>query len=90
MQHQPFFNGEQFSLIDAAFAPCFTRLSHLEKLYPLGLLNKTPKIQMWAENLLARKSVQQSIASDFAENLKENIIKRQSYLGIQISITSPN
>jgi glutathione S-transferase len=60
----PFFNGETFSLVDAAYAPLFMRLAFLEQWSPMGVLDKMPKMQQWAQTLLARPSVQNSVVAD--------------------------
>lgn len=61
----PYFMGERFSLVDAAYAPFFMRFEilkgyreDLEDLLPTGLAH-------WSESLLQRPSVQQSVVDDF-------------------------
>jgi glutathione S-transferase len=63
----PLFNGKEFALIDAAFAPIFMRLAMLEKWQPMGMLETLPKVRQWSEALLARDSVKNSVV----ENLEE-------------------
>ncbi len=64
----PFFNGERFQLVDAAFAPLFTRFQLLEQAHPLGLFEAHPKLAAWSAALLARPSVIQSVKPTFAQD----------------------
>ncbi len=64
----PFFNGNDFSLVDAAAAPLFQRLAWLLELAPdLGVLDDLPKVTAWSEALLQRESVKRSTVADIRE-----------------------
>ena len=64
----PFFNGNDFSLVDAAAAPLFQRLAWLLELAPdLGVFNDLPKVTAWSEALLQRESVKRSTVADIRE-----------------------
>jgi glutathione S-transferase len=69
----PLFNGEAFSLVDAAYAPLFMRLGLLEQWQPMGLLEGMPKIQAWSEQLLHRPSVKNSVVVDLPELYRGHI-----------------
>ncbi len=69
----PLFNGSDFALVDAAFAPFFMRLKLLEGWQPLGLLQGLPKVTQWARQLLERPAVQQSVVAEFAELYRNHI-----------------
>jgi glutathione S-transferase len=69
----PLFNGETFSLIDAAYAPLFMRLSLLEQWQPMGLLEGMPKMQAWSEQLLSRPSVKNSVVEELPELYRGHI-----------------
>lgn len=69
----PLFNGEAFSLVDAAYAPLFMRLALLEQWQPMGLLEGMPKIQAWSEQLLHRPSVKNSVVVDLPELYRGHI-----------------
>jgi glutathione S-transferase len=76
----PYFNGEDFSLMDAAIAPVFMRLHLLDQWSPLeGLYDNTPKVAAWHEALLARPSVQASVVEEFAPELRHYIGKIGGY-----------
>lgn len=54
----PFFNGDAFSLVDAAAAPLFQRLHWLMEIAPdLRVLEGLPRLRTWSDNLLRRRSV---------------------------------
>jgi glutathione S-transferase len=74
-----FFNGENFCLIDAAFAPAFMRFDILENQYPLDVYTNHPKVSLWADNLRQKESVQQSVISNFSEKYLEYIRNTNGY-----------
>ena len=64
----PYFNGERFSLVDAAAAPLFQRLDWLLELAPdLGVFDGLPKVAAWSAALIDRESVKNSTVSDIHE-----------------------
>jgi len=57
----PFFNGNAFSLVDAAAAPLLQRLHWLMEIAPdLRVLEGLPRLQAWSDNLLHHRSVTRS------------------------------
>jgi glutathione S-transferase len=72
----PFFNGADFSLVDAAYAPVFMRFEILAQHFPFDGYQDTPKIKTWAQSLLALNSVKKSVAPDF-ETLFVDFFKNQ-------------
>ena len=61
----PFFNGQTFSLVDAAAAPLFQRLNWLLELVPdLAILDGLPRLQAWSERLLEHPSVKRSAGAN--------------------------
>ena len=81
----PYYAGENFSLIDTAFAPLFMRISQLEKWGMKPLLASTPKIESWVKHLLIRPSVRDSVVDDFEALSKEHFLNSGSYLSTQLS-----
>ena len=76
----PYFNGDDFSLVDAAVAPVFSRIELTETLRPTGLLDGFSKAGAWSEALSARPSVQQSVPADFREMYIERIRDSDTFL----------
>ena len=54
----PYFNGEEFALIDAAYAPIFIRLDVFRDLLGISITDDLPKIHAWQRTLLALPEVQ--------------------------------
>ena len=50
----PFFNGAKYSLVDAGYAPFLQRYYYLDRIKPLGMIEKFPRVKAWAETLLKR------------------------------------
>lgn len=61
----PYFNGKNFSLVDAAAAPLFQRLQWLTELVPdLAVLEGLPKVEAWQACLMKRASVSRATGKD--------------------------
>ena len=73
----PFFNGPDFALVDACFAPFFMRLALVEEQQPMRLLKGLPRVERWSRALLARPSVRASVVEDFPELFADSL--RQSH-----------
>ncbi|MEA3404459.1 MAG: glutathione S-transferase family protein [Pseudomonadota bacterium] len=59
-----FFNGHDFNMIDAAFAPMLMRLCFIKTLTGVDLIAECPKLQKWTEVLLEMPAVQQSVVEN--------------------------
>jgi glutathione S-transferase len=77
--YSPWFNGDDFNLIDAAYAPLFMRAHLLENWHPLGLTEGLPKVGAWANRLLERESVKHSVIEGFAQLFRANIENSDGY-----------
>jgi glutathione S-transferase len=76
----PFFAGEAFSLVDAAFAPVFRYFEVFDKIVDHGLLSGRPKLQAWREALRQRPSVRGAAPEDYAGRLHAFVLAKGSYL----------
>lgn len=78
---EPFFNGADFSIADAAYAPfllrCFTIL---EPVLDNTLLKQCPRVQNWMAQVLARPSVIRSIPEQYLDASLEIFRAQNSYL----------
>ncbi len=61
----PFFNGADFALVDAVFAPTLARMHVMQPYLAPSVLAGLEKLTRWQDALLARTSVQQSTVADF-------------------------
>ena len=76
-----FFNGEEFALVDAAYAPLLIRLEFLHERLNFVDWDKFPKLKAWKQNLLAMESVQKSIIDEFELHYTNKIKGQNRYLG---------
>lgn len=75
----PYFNGKDFCLIDAAFAPFFTRAKLLESYCNNDLYKNAPKVATWAEKLVTKDAVINSVKPDFNEKYMTYILNEKTY-----------
>lgn len=75
-----FFNGEEFNMIDAAYAPMFMRMSFIKNLTGIDLLAETPKLAKWAENLMALECVKESVVPELPIMYKGMVKHMDGYL----------
>ncbi|MGZ3682593.1 MAG: glutathione S-transferase family protein [Bdellovibrionota bacterium] len=73
-----YFRGQEFSLVDAAFAPFFLRLFAVKSLRAHESWNSLPKTKRWAESLIALPEVKNSVPADFASQYAASLAKHGS------------
>ena len=79
--NQPFFNGENFSLVDATYAPTFQRLQYLHQLHGSIFDKKRhPKIVKWKNKLLSLAEVKRSCVSEIEEIYYKLLWTRQGFI----------
>lgn len=78
-----FGDPESFSLVDAAYAPLFMRLSIQAECRPQVTACYPPSVADWANALLARPSVQKSVVPDFAARYLNYLTDKGSWLASQ-------
>jgi glutathione S-transferase len=76
----PYFNGTEFSLVDAAYAPTLQRIAILREHFQVDLLQDLPRLRQWWATLARRDSVQRSAPADLAQIYRDAIHKTGSYL----------
>jgi glutathione S-transferase len=76
----PFFAGEGFSLVDAAFAPVFRYFDTFDAMAPLGILDGLPRVAAWRAALAARPSVREVVVPDYPARLRAFIMKQGGVL----------
>lgn len=77
----PYFNGERFALVDAAFAPLFMRIELLEKWAAPGVLEGLPKLAAWSRLLGMLPSVKNSVVPEFAELYRSHMVTAGCHIG---------
>jgi glutathione S-transferase len=77
----PFFGGERFSLVDAAFGPVFRYFDVFDGIDGLDLFATLPRTRAWRSALARRPSVRTAVRPDYPSLLREFIIGQQGVLG---------
>jgi glutathione S-transferase len=75
----PYFNGDDFALIDAAYAPIFIRLEVLRELIGLDLTGDLPKLEAWGKRLLDMPAVQAARRPELPDLLRQLMRSRDAY-----------
>jgi glutathione S-transferase len=81
----PYFNGPKLSLVDAAYAPFLQRYTFMDRLRPLGILEKFPHLTAWRDALLKAPAVKSSTVANIEDVWQENLIARKRWLGKFVS-----
>ena len=76
----PLFNGAKYSLVDAAYAPFLQRYFYLDRIKPLGLIGKYPRLKAWADTLMQRPSTHSFPQPEFEALYRVNVKLRKKYL----------
>ena len=76
----PFFNGAQYSLVDAAYAPFLQRYYFLDRVKKLGHIEKFPRLKAWMEALLQRDSTHSFPAAEFEAMYGEGLRRRNKWV----------
>lgn len=65
----PWFAGDAFRLVDAAFGPVFRYFDRFDRIAEFGILTGKPRLARWRTALAARPSVRDAVAADYPERL---------------------
>jgi len=76
----PLFNGAKYSLVDAAYAPFLQRYFYLDRIKPIGLIGKYPRLKIWADTLMQRPSTHSFPQPEFEALYRVNVKLRKKYL----------
>lgn len=76
----PYFAGDRFTLVDAAFAPVFRYFDVFDRLVDLGVFAGLSKVQAWRRALAARPSVRGAVVADYEARLEAFLRRRDSRL----------
>ncbi|MDX1810929.1 MAG: glutathione S-transferase domain-containing protein, partial [Gammaproteobacteria bacterium] len=86
LTRKPYFNGEEVSLVDFAYAPLFMRLSLIGLDKELLHQGQCENVLAWSEVLLAMDCVKNSVVPDFKELLFTMIRNKGTYTAQKLSI----
>jgi len=79
----PLFNGEAFSLVDAAVAPLLQRYAIVDRIVGLPDYADFANLQRWWQALSQRPSVPGSVPADFEDQLRAYFREKDSHFGRQ-------
>jgi glutathione S-transferase len=76
----PWFDGENFSLVDAVFGPVFRYFDVFDEIGDFGILAGKPKLVRWRKSLSERLSVRAAVGSDYPVLLRDFLKRRNSWI----------
>ena len=76
----PHFNGPKLSLVDAAYAPFLQRYTFMDRLRPLGIIEKFPLLAAWRDALMRAPAVKASTVPNIEAVWQEGLILRKRWL----------
>jgi glutathione S-transferase len=76
----PFFNGARYALVDAAYAPFLQRYLFLDRIRKLGHIEKFPRLNAWADALMARPSTHSFPPDEFERLYRQNVRRRNKWI----------
>jgi glutathione S-transferase len=77
----PWFAGDRFGLVDAAFGPVFRYLDVFDRRLGRDTVAWPARVRIWSDVLLSRDSVRSAVGDDYAERLIDFVVRKDSYLG---------
>ena len=81
----PWFAGDSFGMVDAAFGPVFRYFDVFEALGEASLFDGLPRVSAWRAALAARVSVREAVAPDYPARLAHFLRQRGSALSRRIA-----
>jgi glutathione S-transferase len=76
----PWFDGGNFSLVDAVFGPVFRYFDEFDEIGDFGILAGKPKLARWRKSLSERPSVRPAVGSDYRALLRDFLKRRNSWI----------
>ena len=81
----PYFSGQSFSMVDAAFASVFRYFDVFDQIEDFKFFSKMPKVQAWRRALGLRESVKRAVGHDYGDKLLSFLVARNSALSAVIA-----
>jgi glutathione S-transferase len=76
----PWFDGEDFSLVDAVFGPVFRYFDIFDEIGDFGILAGKPKLARWRKELSERPSVRKAVGVEYPVLLSDFLRRRNSWI----------
>jgi glutathione S-transferase len=88
LQDGPYFGGECFSLVDAAFAPVFRYFDVFDEVSGVTFFANTPKVRAWRLALSERPSVSSAVSVNYPSMLRQFVMNQNSMLAQRFAVTA--
>ncbi|SDE01027.1 glutathione S-transferase [Bradyrhizobium brasilense] len=76
----PSFAGQNFSLVDAVFAPIFRYFDLFDQLTDLAVFTHTPRLRAWRSALAQRPSVRSAVSPDYPALLHAFLVGHRAHM----------
>ncbi|MAW88280.1 MAG: glutathione S-transferase [Phyllobacteriaceae bacterium] len=76
----PYFAGDGFSFVDAAFGPAFRQIDTIETVLPTGLVEGFAKLEAWRKALADRASVKTAVPTDYVDRYLGILRKNDAFV----------
>jgi len=76
----PFFNGPDYSLVDAAYTPFLQRYFFLDRVRKLGHIENFPRLKAWGDALMTRASTHSFPPAEFEAMYREGLRRRNKWV----------
>lgn len=80
LEEGPYFDGNRFSLVDAAFGPVFRYFDVFDQIGQFNNFSDNPKVAAWRAALSSHWSVREVVSTDYNERLWAFLLARKSHL----------
>ena len=81
-----YYNGENFSMIDAVYAPIFLYQQQIAKHKDYEIFDDAVNVKAWGERLLKRPSVINSVPDSYQDDMDKYLKNLDSILGQEIKL----
>jgi len=76
----PYFNGAEFGMVDAVFAPIFRYFDSLDRAVSQPIFENLPRVSAWRNALALRRSVIDAVGSDYADRFRTHLREHAALL----------
>ena len=76
-----YFNGAEFSMVDAVYAPIFRYHKRILEHKDYGIFEDAPNVKAWGDRLLARPSVVKAVPESYGQRFLKFLENQNSILG---------
>lgn len=76
----PLFAGEDFSLVDAVYAPIFRYFDVFDTIIPTGVFDALPRVTAWRSVLADRESVRNAVTDDYSDRLRSFLKQNDAWI----------